>query len=53
MPSILHLMHAITHAYASTHTTGLMHEKKIAHTISVFVWDIGMKKMKERSETLN
>ena len=52
MPSFLHLMHAITHAYASTHTTGLMHEK-IAHTISVYVWDIGMKKMKERLETLN
>ena len=53
--SLLHLMCAITHTHTSTCTTSLMHLKnsKCHSHLWLIVWVIGMKKMKERSETSN
>ena len=54
--SLLHLMAVIAHAHdSSAHTTCLMHVKNSYHAplkfVTLIVWDIGMKKMKERTKT--
>ena len=53
--SLLHLMRAIVHAHARTCTTSLMRVKNcMCHLfVILIVWDIWIKKMKERSETSN
>ena len=49
--SLPHSMHVITHAHTSTCTTSLMHVKNsMCHFC---LWDIGMKKMKEKTKTSN
>ena len=53
--SLLHLMHVITRAHASTCTTILMHVK-IAQVISVYqtyCLESGMKKIKQKTKTSN
>ena len=50
--SLLHLMHASACTHASTLATNLMHVKNSMHHflfITLIVWNIGMKKIKERS----
>ena len=53
--SLLHLMHVITHAHASTGTTSLMHVKHSTHHLfmALIAWDIAMEKKKERTNTVH
>ena len=49
--SLLHLMRAI----ACAHATSLMHVKNSMRRffLTLIVWDIGMKKIKEKTKTSN
>ena len=53
--SLLHLMRAIARTQASTRATSLMCVKNSTHHLSMtlIAWDIGMKKMKQRSKALH
>ena len=54
--SLIHLMCVIACAQASTFATHLMHVKKWDAPLlfmTLIVWDIGTKKMKERTKTSN
>ena len=55
--SLLHLMRAIASAHASTRATSLMRVKNsMRHSLrlmTLIIWDIGTKKMKERTKTSN
>ena len=53
---LLHLMCAILRAHASTRATSLMRVKNSTHHlcfVTLVVWDIGMKKIKEKTKTSN
>ena len=54
MLSLIHLMHVIAHAQASTRATSLMHVKNSwCHLfMTLIVWDIGMMKMKEQKHQI-
>ena len=47
-------MHAIAHAHASTRATSLMRVKNSVRNLfmTLFVWDIGMMKMKEQKHQI-
>ena len=53
--TLLHLMFAIACAYSSTPAASLMCVKSNTRHFGcgTFVWNIGVKKMKERSKTSN